>query len=675
MMKLSANGSYQNAQQPSGFSPVDVTDAATVKRIVANSDYSPCIFSPLTEQSKVWRDNEAKKGTEKFRDMTALLGKPYRANEHWVSSDFYYMDVDRGMSIAEFQAHPDFQDVAYIIITSRNHQKPKGAEPACDRYHVLFPVMTITDRAKLERGLQGIVTVYAFADAGAKDAARFYFAARDTKVIWHDGAEFCPPIVPEVFQDDMPDFSTLTDKPRPEYKWNKQQVYGNRPDKHDMIMDALRASAQSGNIGQYQDWIRLGIAMKQDGYSESDWHELLCIGKPSDSATLKDYEYKWESFVPDGRAGGGTLMHFARLAVPDLLKATIKPSLAIGSAQVPNVSVSQPQGDPDQRQPRIRHISSMTAKATEWIINGYLAKQSYSLIFGESGHYKSFVSIEWAFCVAAGLPWNGHEVKQGPVLYIFGEGGSGLRRRFDAVAKKHGKELDSIPLYYDNNPPAMIDMVEVIEHIKAILLDMPEVPSVIIIDTLNTAFGDGNENATEDMTAFNRGNHQFINQLGATVVLVHHSGLASKDRSRGNSALKARLDHEYQCVKDEESKTMVMTNKKMKDDEPPEPICFEFRQVELGHHNLVPVTSGVLHKIEMRSNEMVHKLSDQQQRIIELVDKSPNGIGVVGISSTIYGINHTQANDNSIKQMLKRMATAGLINRIRNGLYGPEKRE
>jgi len=673
-MKLSANGSYQNAAQPSGFVPVDVTDAATVKRVVANSDHSPCIFAPLTEKSQIWIENEANRGTSKFKDMSAKLGKPYRSIEHWVSSDFYYMDVDDGMTIEEFQAHPDFCDVAYIITTSRNHQKVKDGKPACDRFHVLFPVMTMTDRAKFEQGLQGLITVYNFADSDAKDSARFFFANRETKVIWHDGAELCPPVIHEVFEDDMPDFSTLEEKPKPEYKWNKQPQYGNKPDKHDMIMDALRIAAQTGSIGGYHEWVRLGFAMKSEGYSESDWHELLCMGKPSDSTTLKDYEYKWGGFPTDSKVTGGTLMHFARLAVPDLLKATIKPSLAIGSAQVPNISVNTPQSDPEQRQPRIRHISSMTAKATEWIIDGYLAKQSYSLIFGESGHYKSFVSIEWAFCVAAGVPWNDHSVKQGPVLYIFGEGGSGLRRRFDAVAKKHGKVLDDVPLYYDNNPPAMIDMVEVIEHIKAILLDMPEVPSVIIIDTLNTAFGDGNENATEDMTAFNRGNHQFINQLGATVVLVHHSGLASKDRSRGNSALKARLDHEYQCVKDEESKTMVMTNKKMKDDEPPEPICFEFRQVELGHHNLVPIVSGVLHKVDMRSNEMVHKLSDQQQRVLELVDKSPNGIGVVGISSTIYGINHTVANDNSIKQMLKRMVAAGLINRIRNGLYGPEKR-
>jgi len=669
MMKITANNRYQCNTYPYDFRPVDVNDEKSIRKVVAASDYSPSIFAPLTTDCKAWLENEKRKGTEKYRDLSKHLGKPYRSNETWMSSDFYAIDIDGGMSIEEFQAHQDFQDVAYIIITSRNHQKPKDDAPACDRYHVLFPVQTITDRSKYERGMLGIVTVYNFADNNAKDAARFFYAAEDTKVIWHDGCEFTPPEIEhkEEFQDDIPDWGQPK-SPKALYKWNGLPFHDKSLDKKELILDGLIRAASNGFIREYQDYIDIGIAMKLDGFSENDWHSVLMAGKPADSETLRQYEYKWSTFSPDGRITGGTLVYYARMAVPDLLKATIKPSLTFGKTQTANVEeVPKEEG----RQPKIRHISSMTAKAPDWLIDGFIEKQSYSLVFGESGHYKSFITLDWAFCVAAGIDWNGNAVKQGPVLYMFGEGGSGLRRRFEALSVKYGVPVDSLPIYYDNDPPAIIDLPEVIGRINDILLDMPSPPVLIVIDTLNTAFGAGNENATEDMTAFNHGNHQFIIQLGATVVLVHHSGIGDKDRSRGNSALKARLDHEYQCIKDEETKTMVMTNKKMKDAEPPEPMTFEFKVIDLGNVDMIPITSGVLIHIE-KHEENPHKLTEHQQRIIEIIEKSPNGVGVIGMSNSIFGINHTRQNDESIKKMLKRMADAGLIRRLKPGLYGPE---
>ena len=675
-MKITANNRYQCKTYPYDFRPVDVTDEKSIRRIVSSSDYSPSIFAPLTTDCKAWIENEKRKGTDKYKDLSKHLGKPYRANETWVSSDFYAIDIDGGMSIAEFQAHPDFQDVAYIIITSRSHQKQKDGKPACDRYHVLFPVQTITDRSKYERGMLGIVTVYNFADDNAKDAARFFFASEDTQVIWHDGCEFNPPSLAveykEEFEDDLPDWGKIKTAPKPDYKWNGLPIHEKRPDKKELILDGLIAAASGGFITGYQEYIDIGIAMKLDGFSEADWLSVLRAGKPSDSDTLRQYEYKWGTFNPDGRRTAGTLVYYARMAIPNLLKSTIKPALTFSQSTATNVVQSDPVPNGEARQPKIKHISTMTAKAPDWLIDGFIEKQSYSLVFGESGHYKSFVTLEWAFCVAAGISWNDCEVKQGSVLYMFGEGGSGLRRRFEALSVKYGIPVDSLPIYYDNDPPAIIDLPQVIERINDILLDMPEPPALIVIDTLNTAFGAGNENATEDMTAFNYGNHQFISRLGATVILVHHSGIGDKDRSRGNSALKARLDHEYQCVRDGDTKIMTMANKKMKDADAPKPITFEFITVDLGVIDMIPITSGVLNRIE-QPEEMAHKLTDQQQKIIEIVENSPNGVGVIGVSVMVYGVNHTTQDDARIKKTLQRMVAAGLIRKIRNGLYGVEK--
>jgi hypothetical protein len=43
------------------------------------------------------------------------------------------------------------------------------------------------------------------------------------------------------------------------------------------------------------------------------------------------------------------------------------------------------------------------------------------------------VALEMAFCLAIGLPYFGHGVERVPVIYVSGEGGSGLQLRLRAL--------------------------------------------------------------------------------------------------------------------------------------------------------------------------------------------------------------------------------------------------
>ena len=67
-------------------------------------------------------------------------------------------------------------------------------------------------------------------------------------------------------------------------------------------------------------------------------------------------------------------------------------------------------------------------------------------------------------------------------------------------------------------------------------------PALVIIDTLNRNFGAGDENNTADMTRFIIGLDRLKNDLNTAILVVHHTGLGNKERSSGNSALKAALD-------------------------------------------------------------------------------------------------------------------------------------
>jgi hypothetical protein len=67
---------------------------------------------------------------------------------------------------------------------------------------------------------------------------------------------------------------------------------------------------------------------------------------------------------------------------------------------------------------------------------------------------------------------------------------------------------------------------------------------------------------------------------GSSVLIVHHSGHAEKQRARGAVALKGALDAEYRV--ELEGKLMRLVNTKMKDAEPPKDVHFQFEQVDLG---------------------------------------------------------------------------------------------
>ena len=80
----------------------------------------------------------------------------------------------------------------------------------------------------------------------------------------------------------------------------------------------------------------------------------------------------------------------------------------------------------------------------DWQIKDIFERKTYGQIFGPTGSGKSFVVLDMAYCIAAGIDYHGHETKQGNVVYICGEGFSGLNRRLRALQGKYN-------LYWNRN--------------------------------------------------------------------------------------------------------------------------------------------------------------------------------------------------------------------------------
>lgn len=238
----------------------------------------------------------------------------------------------------------------------------------------------------------------------------------------------------------------------------------------------------------------------------------------------------------------------------------------------------------------------LKVKAPDFIIHGLLETNSFAAIIGDPGSAKSFLAIDVACCVATGETFHGRAIrKQGPVVYIAGEGQSGLARRFSAWGIKHGINYKEIPVFVSMQPGQLTDDActsAIIDAIEA----LPEPPRLIVIDTLARNFGPGDENSASDMNGFIQSVDRIREHAnGATMLIVHHCGLADKRRGRGSSALRGALDAEYIISKDEHGVRRFECCK-MKDAPAPDPMAFDLRSVELGMNDDhgYPVTSAVL---------------------------------------------------------------------------------
>lgn len=223
-------------------------------------------------------------------------------------------------------------------------------------------------------------------------------------------------------------------------------------------------------------------------------------------------------------------------------------------------------------------------KPIDWLVKGYVERDSMAVIYGEPGHGKSFVAIDIACCVATGTDWHGRAVKPGAVFYIAGEGHNGLARRFRAWSEARGVGLAGAPLFISNRSAALTDKAsaaDVSATVKEMVSSCGVTPTLIVVDTLARNFGAADENSAADMGSFVMNlDNNLRHPWKATVAIVHHSGKDASRGARGSTALRGAVDAEYEIARDE-SGTVRMQPHKMKDAENPEPLAFRLDGIEL----------------------------------------------------------------------------------------------
>jgi len=193
-----------------------------------------------------------------------------------------------------------------------------------------------------------------------------------------------------------------------------------------------------------------------------------------------------------------------------------------------------------------------TPSSKEWLLkNGSgkgIAKGEVSGWIGPPGVGKSIILGDLANHASAGLDWRGFKSKgQFGVLYIALERGKLVERRIKAQANRDG--LKGLPVAVSG---VVLDMMkeDCVGKIKA-TMDAQELRygrkvELVIIDTVAKAVaaGGGKENEASDMGKFLSNVRRVVDETGAHVALIGHTGKNVENGARGSNAWLGDVDLE-----------------------------------------------------------------------------------------------------------------------------------
>jgi hypothetical protein len=195
---------------------------------------------------------------------------------------------------------------------------------------------------------------------------------------------------------------------------------------------------------------------------------------------------------------------------------------------------------------RWEEIGDATTPGYRWVVEDVIPMGEATLMFGDSGSGKSFVSFDIAMHIVRGLPYYGHNVEPGLVVYVAAEGALGFAKRKKAYALQHQLADDAaFPFYLITRRPDFFandtDTAALIEEIHAVAA-MYKVPLImIVLDTLSALAPGMNENASQDISAVRRRIVRIQEEFFVSILLVHHKP-KNGSTPRGHGSLTADFE-------------------------------------------------------------------------------------------------------------------------------------
>lgn len=194
-----------------------------------------------------------------------------------------------------------------------------------------------------------------------------------------------------------------------------------------------------------------------------------------------------------------------------------------------------------------------TAPDREYLVNGLIARGEVGFLVGASSAGKTFLILDLALAANQGRSWAGFPIpKAFGVVYLAGEGQSGLRARIVSAHDYHGCDLENERLLVG---PQIVDLGDsssahsVDRFISDMRINKPYGLDLglVVIDTFRVSLGQRDENSSADTALAIQNAYKIATALDCAVMILHHSG-KSGEGYRGSSAIKANADFLYEVA-------------------------------------------------------------------------------------------------------------------------------
>lgn len=212
-----------------------------------------------------------------------------------------------------------------------------------------------------------------------------------------------------------------------------------------------------------------------------------------------------------------------------------------------------------------------------WLLPEIFTTESIAMLYGPSGHFKSFLALNLAAAVAQ---------QDLCAFYVAAEGITRMARSdFPAWKLAHGEER-RIPFFMQEEMPQAIDDQDYeafAKSIDAIARREGKKVGIIFLDTLNTALIGLDENSSGDTAKLMQRMKYLKKAFKCCVVAIHHTPDKDQGKARGSSALYAGMDTVLHVIAEKDVKLVRMHVTKQKTAEEKQyPFCFEGKKVGTG---------------------------------------------------------------------------------------------
>ena len=422
----------------------------------------------------------------------------------------------------------------------------------------------------------------------------------------------------------------------------------------DLTRDQITQALEQIEAGDYDLWVKVGMALyhqfagSPDGYELWDEWSQAAANYDSDAV-----EIRWETFQHELDENPITFRSILQI-IKERVKEEQKQEL--DELDYDEEHIQNPYG--------VCSLFDMQKSLAppDWLIEGYIEKQTMGVMYAPSSSYKSFISLDLALSIATGHDWHGNKVNQGKVIYIAGEGHSGLPKRVSAWSSFHGVEFtEETPFVFVQRGPDLHDIGRALSFsafLKDIVKDLGGV-DFIVIDTMARSFGEGEENSNSDVM-------QFINNTTATlskrfksaVMIIHHTGKADKATMRGASSLRDSLDFAYRLERDatQQPFTVKFLDEKQKEYEDNRELLLRGQKVIAAEYENCILDSLVFEK----TTSVGPQLTDKQKLAFDALEMHEAGIEEKLFYKQLKELNICKSTD-SARKLIEKLVESEVV--------------